>query len=133
MYQSAMLFQAPNLSLYIRIVAILALVLGLSDASRLLGINLGSTSPITAMGFSSFVLLAVFCLARLFAAVGLWIKASWGAVLLIGATALELGLYVAGSPDIRLGALGVTLRAILLLAILAIFALSLRFNRAQAD
>ena len=128
-----MLFQAPSLSLYIRIVAILALVLGLSDASRLLGVNLGAISPITAMGSSSFILLAVFCLARLFASVGLWIKASWGAVLLVGATVLELGLFVAGSPDIRLGAIGVALRAILLLAILAIFGLSLRFSRAQAD
>ena len=79
-----MLFQAPNLALYIRIVAILALILGLSDAARLLGVNLGPTSPISTMGFSSFVLLGVFCLARLFAAVGLWIKASWGAALLVG-------------------------------------------------
>ena len=55
-----MLFQAPNLSLYVRIVAILALILGLSDASRLLGINLGSQSPITAMGFSAFAYLAEF-------------------------------------------------------------------------
>ena len=128
-----MLFQAPSLALYIRIVAILALVLGLSDAARLLGINLGSESPITAMGFTSFVFLAVFCLARLFAAVGLWIKASWGAVLLVGATALELGLYITGSPDIRIGAIGFVMRVVLLASIIIIFALSLRFSRAQAD
>ena len=128
-----MLFQAPSLALYIRIVAILALVLGLSDAARLLGINMGADSPITAMGFTSFTFLAIFCLARLFAAVGLWIKASWGAVLLVGATALELALYVAGSPDIRIGAIGFALRVVLLASILLIFGLSLRFNRAQAD
>lgn len=128
-----MLFQAPSLALYIRIVAILALVLGLSDASRLLGVNLGATSPIATMGFSSFVLLGAFCLARLFAAVGLWIKASWGAVLLIGATALELLLYLIGNPDIRMGAIGFVLRVVLLAAIILIFALSLRFDRAQAD
>lgn len=128
-----MLFQAPNLALYIRIVAILSLVLGLSDAARLLGINLGSESPIAAMGFSSFVLLAIFCLARLFSAVGLWIKASWGAVLLIGATVLELLLYLTGSPDVRIGALGFIVRVVLLAAILLIFALSIRFTRAQAD
>ncbi len=128
-----MLFQAPSLALYIRIVAILSLVLGLGDASRLLGINLGSTSPIAAMGFSSFVLLAIFCLARLFAAVGLWIKASWGAVLLVGATSLELLLYLAGNPDIRIGLVGFIMRAVLLAAIVLIFALSLRFSRAQAD
>jgi hypothetical protein len=128
-----MLFQAPSLALYIRIVAILALILGLSDASRLLGVNLGATSPIATMGFSSFVLLGAFCLARLFAAVGLWIKASWGAVLLVGATALELLLYLMGNPDIRMGAIGFALRVVLLAAIILIFALSLRFDRAQAD
>lgn len=128
-----MLFQAPSLAFYVRVVAILALVLGLSDAARLLGINMGSQSPITAMGFSSFVFLAVFCLARLFAAVGLWIKASWGAVLLVGATALELGLYLWGISDIRIGAIGFATRVVLLVSIIIIFALSLRFNRAQAD
>lgn len=128
-----MLFQAPNLALYIRIVAILALILGLSDAARLLGVNLGPNSPISTMGFSSFVLLGVFCLARLFAAVGLWIKASWGAALLVGATALELLLYVTGNPDIRMGAVGFVLRVVLLASIVLIFALSLRFDRAQAD
>ena len=128
-----MLFQAPNLSLYVRIVAVLALILGLSDASRLLGVNLGSQSPITAMGFSAFVFLAIFCLAKLFAAVGLWIKASWGAVLLVGVTALELALYLSGSPDIRMSMLGFGVRVVLLAAIIVIFGLSLRFARAQAD
>lgn len=128
-----MLFQAPSLSLYIRIVAILALILGLSDAARLLGINMGASSPITAMGPSAFIYLAVFCLARLFASVGLWIKASWGAVLLVGATALELALYLSGSPDIRMGAIGFAMRVVLLASIVVIFGLSLRFNRAHAD
>lgn len=128
-----MLFQAPSLALYIRIIAVLALFLGLSDAARLLGISLGSTSPIAVMGFSGFAYLAVFSLARLFAAVGLWIKASWGAVLLIAATATELGLYIAGNPDIRMSAIGFALRVVLLASIVLIFGLSLRFNRAQAD
>jgi len=128
-----MLFQAPSFSLYVRIVAILALVLGLSDATRLLGINLGAQSPIAAMGFSAFAYLAVFCLAKLFAAVGLWIKASWGAVLLVGVTALELALYLFGSPDIRMGTIGFVVHLVLLAAIIVIFALSLRLARAQAD
>jgi hypothetical protein len=127
-----MLFKAPALGLYIRIVAILALLLGLNDAARLLGVNMGSTSPIAVMGFSGFVYLAVFSLARLFAAVGLWIKASWGAVLLVGATAVELALYISGSPDIRMSAFGFAMRLILLVSIAAIFALSLRFSRAHA-
>ncbi|ODT75878.1 MAG: hypothetical protein ABS76_32805 [Pelagibacterium sp. SCN 64-44] len=128
-----MLFQAPSLALYVRIVAVLALLLGLNDAARLLGVNMGATSPVSVMGISAFIYLAVFSLARLFAAVGLWIKASWGAVLLVGATAVELGLYVAGNPDIRLTAFGFAMRVVLLASIVLIFALSLRFNRAQAD
>ncbi|WIY53990.1 hypothetical protein O9Z70_05530 [Devosia sp. YIM 151766] len=128
-----MLFQTPGLALYIRIVAVLALLLGLNDATRLLGVNMGATSPIAAMGLSAFIYLGVFSLVRLFAAVGLWIKASWGAVLLVGATAIELGLYVTGHPDIRLTAIGFALRLILLASIVLIFGLSLRFSRAQAD
>lgn len=128
-----MLFQAPRLGLYIRIVAILALLLGLSDAARLLGVSLGATSPITTMGFSAFVYLGIFSMARLFAAVGLWIKASWGAVLLIGATTAELLLYATGSPDVRMSMLGLGVRLVLLAAIVVIVGLSIRYNRAHAD
>ena len=73
------------------------------------------------------------CSASIFAAVGLWIKASWGAVLLVGATALELTLYLAGNPDIRMSMLGLVVRLVLLAAMIVIFGLSLRLNRAQAD
>ena len=128
-----MLFQAPSLALYIRIIAVVALFLGLSDAARLLGVNMGATSPVAVMGFSGFAYLAVFSLARLFAAVGLWIKASWGAVLLVAATVTELGLHLLGNSDIRMTTLGLALRIVLLVAILVIFGLSLRFRRAQAD
>lgn len=128
-----MLFQAPSLGLYLRIVSILALLLGLSDAARLLGVNLGATSPIAALGSSAFIYLGVFSMARLFAAVGLWIKASWGAVLLIGASAAELLLYLTGSPDVRMSVLAFSMRAVLLLAILVIFAIAIRLQRAQAD
>lgn len=127
-----MLFQAPSLGIYIRIVALLALLLGLSDAARLLGVSLDTISPIAVLGPAGFTYLAIFCLARLFAAVGLWIKASWGAVLLIGATAAELALYLSGSPDLRMGFVAFLMRVILLGAILTIFALAVRFNRAQA-
>ena len=126
-------FSAPPIAIYIRIVAIISLLLGLNDAARLLGVNLGDVSPIATMGMTGFVYLAIFALARLFAAVGLWIKASWGAVLLVGATALELGLFIAGNPDIRLTAIGFAMRVVLLVAMLAIFVLSLRFTRAEAE
>ena len=35
---------------YIRIVAVIALLLGLSDAARLLGVNSGGSSPLAEMG-----------------------------------------------------------------------------------
>src|SRR5690606_14549042 len=101
--------------------------------SRLLGVNMGTTSPIAAMGLTSFMYLGLFSLARLFSAVGLWIKASWGAVLLIGATMVELFLFATGHPDIRMTMVGFGVRIILLLALLMIVGLSFRIRRAQAD
>ena len=127
-----MSFKSPQLGLYIRIVALLSLALGLSDAGRLLGVNLGATSPLAVLGPAGFVLLGIFSLSRLFAGVGLWLKASWGAVLLVGSTTAELALYLAGSPDIRMSAFGFAVRIVLLVAISVIFALSFRFSRAQA-
>ncbi len=116
---------------YIRIVAMIALLLGLSDASRLLGISTGAVSPLTVLGTTGFVYLAIFALARLFAAVGLWIKASWGAVLLVGATAVELALYLAGSQDVHMSAFGFVVRLVLLVGIVLIFVLGLRLRRAR--
>jgi hypothetical protein len=115
--------------LYIRTVAIIALLLGLSDASRLLGVSSGDASPITQLGATGFTYLAIFAAARLFAAVGLWIKASWGAVLLVAATSIEMLLFVLGSPDIRMDGLGFAVRLVLLTAILLVFFLAWRVRR----
>ncbi|MHA6691909.1 hypothetical protein [Devosia sp. A449] len=125
-------FNAQPIGIYIRIVAIISLLLGLNDAARLLGVNLGAVSPITTMGMTGFVYLAIFGLARLFAAVGLWIKASWGAVLLVGATTVELALYLLGNADVRMTAFGFAVRLVLLASILIIFVLSVRHRRARA-
>jgi hypothetical protein len=125
-------FNAQPIAIYIRIVAIISLLLGLNDAARLLGVNLGDVSPITTMGMTGFVYLTIFALARLFAAVGLWIKASWGAVLLVGATVVELSLYLLGNPDVRMSSLGFAVRLVLLASILIIFVLSIRLDRARS-
>lgn len=125
-------FNIQPTGIYVRIVAIVALLLGLNDASRLLGVQLGAVSPIATMGVSGFVYLAIFALARLFAAVGLWIKASWGAVLLVSATALELLLYLLGNTDIRMTAFGFAVRLVLLVSIVVIFVLGIRVRRAQS-
>ena len=116
---------------YIRIVAIIALLLGLADAARLLGVSSGSVSPLATQGTAGFIYLAIFCLARLFAAVGLWIRASWGAVLLVGATAVELGMYLMGNRDVHLDPIGFALRLVLLVAIIVVFVLSIRMRRAH--
>ncbi len=116
---------------YLRIVAIIALLLGLADASRLLGVSTGSQSPLTELGPAGFSYLAVFCLARLFAAVGLWIRASWGAVLLAGATVIELALYLGGVRDVQMGAFGFAIRLLLLGSIAVLFVISFRMRRAH--
>ncbi len=124
-------FKSEMAGRLLRIVAIVALLLGLSDAARLLGVSTGAASPIALLGPTGFAWLMVFCLARLFAAVGLWIRASWGAVLLVGATVVELGLYLSGSPDVQMDALGFAIRLVLVVAITVLFVLSLRLRRAH--
>jgi hypothetical protein len=116
---------------YIRVIAIIALLLGLNDAARLLGVSGGDTSPITTLGPAGFTYLALFALARLFAAVGLWIKASWGAVLLVSATSVELLMFLLGNRDVQMGAIGFAVRLVLLTAIILVFVLSWRVNRAR--
>lgn len=125
-------FASEPIGRYVRIVAIMTLLLGLNDAGRLLGVTLGAQSPIEAYGFVGFILLAVFTLSLLFAAVGLWIKASWGAVLLAAATGTELTMFLLGSKDIQMTVLGFGVRLVLLAAILAIFVLGFRMRRAAA-
>jgi hypothetical protein len=116
---------------YVRIVAIVALLVGLADAARLLGVSSGEVSPLQQLGPAGFVYLAVFCLSRLFAAVGLWIGASWGAVLLFGATSAELVLYLIGNRDVQLNLFEFAIRLILVAAIALLFFFSLRLRRAH--
>lgn len=116
---------------YIRVIAIISLLLGLNDASRLLGVSLGDVSPISTLGVAGFTYLAIFCLARLFAAVGLWIKASWGAVLLVGATSVELIMFLMANRDVQLSMFGFGIRLALLIAILLLLVLSIRLRRAR--
>jgi hypothetical protein len=124
-------FKSELAGRYLRIVAIIALLLGLSDASRLLGVSSGAESPITELGATGFAYLAVFCLARLFAAVGLWIRASWGAVLLGLATTVELLMYLFGNHDVTISAFGFAVRLLLVVSVAALLFLSFRMRRAH--
>jgi len=126
-------FNTPIAGRYVRIVAIISLLLGLNDASRLLGVSTGAQSPIDILGVTGFVYLAVFSMAQLFAAVGLWIRASWGAVLLVAATVLELRMYLLGSKDVQMSALGFAIRLVLLVSIVVVFVLSIRMRERAHD
>jgi len=126
-------FNSPIAGRYVRIVAIISLLLGLNDASRLLGVSTGSESPITLLGATGFVYLSIFALAQLFASVGLWIKASWGAVLLVGSTVLELGMYMMRSHDVDMSPIGFAVRLVLLVSIVVVFILSLRMRQRAHD
>lgn len=126
-------FNTPLAGRYVRIVAIIALLLGLNDASRLLGVGTGAQNPLQSMGVTAFVYLSIFSLAQLFASVGLWIRASWGAVLLVGATAIELGMYMLRNPDVAMSPVGFAVRLVLLISIVLIFVLTLRMRDRAHD
>ncbi len=112
-------------------IALVALLLGLADAARLLGVGAGATSPLATLGPTGFALLAVFCVSRLFAAVGLWIGASWGGVLLLAATVAEIVLYVTGNPNLQMDIPGFVIRVLLVGALATMYALSFRLRRSQ--
>jgi uncharacterized membrane protein (DUF2068 family) len=125
-------FNTPLAGRYVRILSIIALLLGLSDAARLLGVATGEASPLTLLGPAGFTYLSIFALSRLFAAVGLWIKASWGAVLLFGVTALELGMYLGGNKDVQMSMPGFSIRLVLLVSLVVVFFLNFRLRRQRA-
>lgn len=101
---------------FVRFLALVCLAIGLADAGHLVGVSGGSVNPLVAMGVPAFVLLSIFTMARLFAAIGLWINASWGAALLIGATAVELGLVFSFSRHVTLSLTELVIRLALLIA-----------------
>jgi hypothetical protein len=124
-------FKSEITARFVRIVAIVALLVGLGDAARLLGVSSGDVSPLAELGPAGFVFLAAFCLSRLFAAVGLWIGASWGAVLLVGATTVELVMFLIGNRDVHMDVIGFGIRLILVVSIVLLFAMALRLRRAH--
>lgn len=106
---------------FVRFLALVCLIIGLSDAARVTGVSSGSVNPLDILGVTGFVLLAIFALARLFAAVGLWIHSSWGGVMLAGTTIVELGLVISGSPNIHISLMGLIIRLALAAGIVSLF------------
>lgn len=124
-------FTLQPISRYVRIIAIVVLVVGLFDAARLLGVMGGSVNPVSDVGSATFFPLASFTIARLFAAVGLWIRASWGAVVLIGATVMELLLFFVNASMVSLDWPALAIRILVLIAVGLLIFFSLRLQRAR--
>ncbi len=107
----------PNL---VRIIAVLALLNALLDAGRLLGVGTGTTSPLEIFGIAGFAILGGFTIARLFAAVGMWIQSTWGTPLLLGTTLLELLTYLYGAIRFEIGGFGFIFRLVQLVGAILI-------------
>lgn len=115
----------------LRVISVITLIMGLVDAGTLLGLPHGDVSPLTTLGTAGFTWMAMFCIAHLFAAVGLWIRASWGAVTLNGAFLLELILTAVGNPHFRLDIFGILLRIVIMAALSALLFVNWRARRAH--
>ncbi len=111
------------------LLAIIVLALALRDAASLLGVNSDDVSPISQMGLISFILMGIFTIFRLFAAVGMWIGAGWGAPLLVLVTIAELVLLSLGNDHITIHTVGLTIRLLLLFGVALWFALNYFFER----
>ncbi len=97
---------------FIRQIAALALVNGLFDAARLLGMGSADISPLQTFGVAGFAVLLGFSVARLFAAVGMWIRSSWGTALLFGTTLAELVVFTLFVVRMDIGLIGFGVRLI---------------------
>jgi len=96
----------------IRQIAVLALFNGLFDAARLLGMGGTDISPLQTFGVAGFASLLGFSVARLFGAVGMWIRSSWGTPLLFGATLAELTVFLLYIVRMDIGLIGFGVRLI---------------------
>ncbi|WP_196259033.1 hypothetical protein [Pelagibacterium limicola] len=115
-----------------RVLAIASLVMGLSDAARLLGVWGGAPSPIAALGGTGFALLATLAAARLFAALGLWLQVQWGAVLLAAALFIELAVHLSGNLTVALTLFDFIFKLGALLATIALIAMGWFLARRHA-
>ncbi len=117
-------FRTEPTAAWARILALVSLAIGLTDAARLLGLGTSVSSPIDALGISGFIVLTLLCVMRLFAAVGLWIQVRWGALLLLASLVIELVLHLTGSGWVTLTLLGFIFKLATMLATIALVALA---------
>ncbi len=112
-----------------RQIAILALLNGLLDAARLLGVGGGDISPLQIYGIAGFATLLAFTIARLFAAVGMWIYSNWGTPLLFGTTLAELIVFLFDIVKLDIGLIGFAARLVELAGTILVLWLAYRIRR----
>jgi len=91
-----MAFTARRIRVAARAVASVSLFVGLANALHALGASGNVTNPVDGYGELAFGILVIVAILRLFAAVGLWAFATWGAFLLAFASVFEMALVVLG-------------------------------------
>ncbi len=109
-----MAFTARRIRIAARIVGGVSLVIGLVNAFNAIGVTEIAGSPIEQLGQIAFAVLMVTALLRLFAAVGLWAYATWGAFLLMFASLLEMFFVITGLVDIMMSSTGFGISILLL-------------------
>ncbi len=111
-------FARENLT---HVLALICLLIGLSDAATLVGFSSGAINPVDILGGTGFIALTGFTIARLFAAVGMWIDASWGGVLLVSTAVIELIAIGAGISTAPYSFIGIGVRILLAFAVAYVF------------
>ncbi|WP_299347382.1 hypothetical protein [uncultured Maritalea sp.] len=94
-----MAFTARRIRVAARVVAGVSLFVGLANALHALGVSGNVSDPVLGFGQFVFAVLTIIAVVRLFAAVGLWAYATWGAFLLLFASLLEIALVVLGGAE----------------------------------
>ncbi|MCF4098175.1 hypothetical protein [Maritalea mediterranea] len=115
-----MAFSEKPLSIFARILALVALIHGLVAIFYHFGVTRDLNAPVEALGNIAFAITILSALLRLLAAVGLWSLTAWGGVLLIVANVVELGAAIWVPEILNFSPQDFGLRALVLLAIAAL-------------
>lgn len=111
-----MAFTARRIRVAARIVAGISLFVGLGNAFQAFGVLDSAHNPVEHYGQIGFGVLVVTAMFRLFAAVGLWAYATWGAFLLLAASLIEMLAIFLAFADLGKGPVGLGFSTLLLLA-----------------
>ena len=113
----------------IRILAFLSLFLSLRETMHFLTAPANSHGSLENLGAFAFFLSLAFIVFRLFASVGMWINAKWGALLAIIITALEFLILSFSASNIYISNAGISIRVGLMFGLILYFVLSYIISR----